>query len=342
LKSGRVRPIKQILTSFVLTLLSCIVAAQEGLQNDHVSYDHGTYFSATYGSAKPEGEQLTWAFEVRFGKEFSDSHNIRWDLVHFNEGHPKTLGHRDGFGGQAVWSFEANPRLTAELGVGAALTLNSVKLEGQDANTKEAALLTTAALRYRLGRSGNHIRIQVSRVTAHTTHSNNLFLIGFGKQFPDVADEPSASLSRKETTINFLFGYSITNSGGVEPAVNVGFEVQRRLARHMAVAAVFIDQGDDQVRSNRKSLGSQVLRLVPLNANWTMSAGGGLLIGDNRRNDRDDLELSGLFILRGERRFGQSGKWRLYLDFSRQFSEGDLEPDGDLFRMGIGQRLGAN
>lgn len=336
------RPIKQILASFVLTLLSCIAAAQDGLQSDHVSYEDGTYFSAIYGSAKPAGGELTWGFEVRFGKEFSENHSIRWDLIHFNEGHPETFGHRDGFGGQAVWSFEANPRLTVELGVGAGLTFNSVKLEGQPADIKEAALLSTAALRYRLGRSGDHIRVQATRIIERTGHSSDLFLVGFGKAFPDIADESSEALSDKETTINFLFGNSTTNNGGTEPAVNVGFEVQRRLSRHLAVAAVFIDQGDDQARSDRKSLGLQVLRLVPLNANWTMSAGGGLLIGDNSRSASDDLEWSGLFILRGERRLVDSGRWRLYIDFSRQFSESDLQPDGDLFRMGIGQRLGAN
>ena len=336
------RPIKQILTSFVLTLLSCAAAAQEGLQDDHVSYEHGAYFSASFGGARPAGDELTWGFEIRFGKEFSDDYDIRWDLVHFNEGHPENSGHRDGFGSQVVWSFEANPRLMAELGVGAALTLNSVKLDGQLADTKEGALLTTAALRYRLGQNGNHIRIQVSRVTERTSHSTSLFLIGFGKKFPDIADEPSASPGPGETTFNFLFGNTTTNSGGTEPATNVGLEVQRRVARHFAVAAVFIDQGDDQVRSDRKSLGSQVLRLVPLNANWTMSAGGGLLLGDNSRSTSDDLELSGLFVLRGERRLGESGRRRLYLDFSRQFSKSDLAPDGDLFRMGIGQRLGAN
>ena len=71
-----------------------------------------------------------------------------------------------------------------------------------------------------------------------------------------------------------------------------------------------------------------------------MSAGAGLLVGSNDRNDEDDLELNGLFILRGERRLGESGKRRLYLDFTRQFSEDDFEPDGDLFRVGLGQRMG--
>ena len=335
------RSIEQIAAGFVLASLSCVVAAQEDVQDDYGSYEHGTYFSATYGSARPGGEDLTWGFEVRFGKEFSDDHNIRWDLVHFNEGHPETLGHRDGFGGQAVWSFETSPHLTAELGVGMALTLNSVELDGQKADVKEPAVLTTAALRYRLGRSRNHIRVQMSRIVERSSHSTNLFLIGFGKEFPDATDELLTSLGRKETVFNVLFGNSITNSGGTESAFNVAIEVQRRLARHMAVSAVFLDQGDDQVRSDRVSIGSQVLRLIPLNANWTMSGGGGVLIGDNSRNARDDLELSGLFILRGERRLGESGKRRLYLDFTRQFSEGDLEPDGDLFRVGIGQKMGA-
>lgn len=334
------RPITKILASLVLTLLSGVAAAQESLRDDYCSCEHGTYFSATYGGAKAGSEDLTWAFEVRLGKEFSDNHDIRWDLVHFNEGHPQSQGHRDGFGGQAVWSFEANSRFTAELGIGAALTFNSVKIDEEKADVKNAGILGTAALRYRLGRGGYHLRAQMSHIIVHSSHSNNLYLIGLGKQFPDIADELSASLSGKETAFNVLIGQSITNSGGTEPATNIAFEVQRRLARHMAVSAVLLDQGDDEVRSDRTSLGSQVLRLVPLNAHWTMSAGGGFLIGHNDRNDENHLELSGLFILRGERRVGESGKRRLYLDFSRQFSEGDLEPDGDLFRIGIGQRLG--
>jgi hypothetical protein len=110
----------------------------------------------------------------------------------------------------------------------------------------------------------------------------------------------------------------------------------------MAVSVVFLDQGDDRVRSDRMSVGAQVLRRVPLNANWTISAGGGLLLGHNDRNYEDHTELNGLFILRGERLLGESGRRRFYLDFSRQFSEADQEPDGDLFRMGIGQRLGGS
>jgi hypothetical protein len=336
----RVTPIKQIHTSLVLALVSCVVAAEEDPREDYCGCEHGTYFSATYGGSKVDSEDLTWGFEVRFGKEFSDNHDVRWDLVHFNEGHPATVGHRDGFGGQAVWGFEASPRISAELGVGVALTLNSIKIEGEKADAKNGAVLTTAALRYRLGRGGYHLRAQVSHISVHSSHSNNLYLIGFGKEFPDITDELSASLSRKETTFNAFIGRSITNSGGTESAVNVAFEVQRRLARHMAVSAVFLDQGDDQVRSDRKSVGSQVLRLVPLNANWTMSAGGGLMIGTNDRDDENHLELSGLFILRGERRLGETGKRRLYLDFTRQFSEGDMDPDGDLVRVGIGQRIG--
>lgn len=335
-------PIRQISTSLFLALLSCAVAAQESLRDDFCPCRHGTYFSATYGSARAGGDDLSWAFEVRIGKEFSDNHDIRWDLVHFNEGHPEALGHRDGFGGQAVWSFEASPRLSAELGAGAVLTFNSIKIAGEKADAKNAAVLTTAALRYRVGHGGYHIRAQVSHIIVRSSHSNNLYLIGLGKEFPDISDELSASLSRKETMFNAFIGQSITNSGGTEPAVNVAFEIQRRFARHMAGSVVFLDQGDDQVRADRKSVGSQVLRLVPLNANWTMSAGAGLLLGNNDRNDEDHLELSGLFILRGERRLGESARRRLYLDFTRQFSEGDLEPDGDLFRVGIGQLLGGS
>jgi hypothetical protein len=336
------RLIKQIPTFLVLTLLSCAVAAQESLQAGYCPCEHGAYFSATYGGARAGEDDLTWAFEVRFGKRFSVDHDIRWDLVHFNEGHPETLGHRDGFGGQSVWVFRASPRLSAELGVGVALTFNSIKIEGEKADAKKLGVLTMGALRYRLGRGNYDIRAQWSQIAVHSSHSNNLYLIGLGKEFRGLADEVSASLSRQETFLNAFVGQSITNSGGTEPAINVAFEVQRRLTRHMTVSAVFLDQGDDQVRSNRKSAGGQVLRLVPLNENWTMSGGAGILIGHNDRNDEEHLELSGLFIMRGERRLGESGKRRLYLDFTRQFSEGDLEPDGDLFRVGLGQRIGGS
>ena len=333
--------IKQISTSLVLTLSSCVVVAEEGVREDDRTFEHGTYFSGTYGGGTAAGtEDVEWAFEIRFGKEFSDEHDIRWDIIHFNEGHPDTLGHRDGFGGQAVWSFDANPRLSTEFGVGAVLTLNSIKIDGRKADAKNGGILATAALRYRLGQGGFHIRAQVNHLSVHDSHPSNLYLVGFGKEFPDVPDELSPMLSRKETHLNAFVGQSITNSGGTEPAFNIALEVQQRLARHLAVSVVILDQGDDRVRSDRLSMGSQVFRLIPLNGNWTMSAGAGLLMGSNDRNETNHLEVNGLLTLRGERRLGEDGKRRLYLDFTRLFSEGDLEPDGDLFRVGIGRRMG--
>ena len=332
--------IKQIPTSLVATLLSCVAAADECVGADGSPYEHGTYFSGTFGNGTAGTEHVPLAFEIRFGKEFSDEHDVRWDIVHFNEGHPETLGHRDGFGGQAVWRFETSPRLSAEFGVGAALTLNSIKIDGQKAEEKNAAVLATAALRYRLGRDGYHIRAQVNHVSVHDSHSSNLYLIGFGKEFPDIPDRPSAMLSSKETHLNAFIGRSVTNSGGTESAINIAFEVQRRLTRHLAVSAVILDQGDDQVRADRLSVGSQVFRLIPLNLSWTVSAGAGLSIGTNDRNDQDHLEVNGLLTMRGERRLGDDGKRRLYVDFTRLFSEEDLQPDGDLFRVGIGWRMG--
>lgn len=336
---------RRILIDLVLTLSSTVVAAEvtETAQEDYCHCENGAYFSGTYGGGiggtAGGTEDVQWAFEIRFGKEFSDEHNLRWDIIHLNEGHPETLGHRDGFGGQAVWSFGADSRLSAELGVGAIFTLNSLEVDGQKEDEKNAGVLATVVLLYRFGRNGYHIRAQVEHLEVHSSHYGDLYLIGLGKKFPDFSDQPS---SGKVTYLNALIGGSITNSGGTEAAINATLEVSRLLGRNFAVSAVILDQGDDQVRSDRKAVGSQVSRLIPLNEKWTMSAGAGLLMGTDDRNDESDLELYGLFTLRGERRLGEDGNRRLYLDFTRLFSEGDLEPDGDLFRLGIGWKIGGH
>ena len=314
-----------------------------GQPSSENSRDAYVALSGGGGKASFEGP-LLWTFELRVGQTFAcdvltGGDLFRVDFVHFNEGQSKEFGHRDGFGAQAVIRLPVRPGVKAELGAGPMATFNSTKVNGVKLDEKHLGVLASAALVFDLNDRGLGLRAQINHSQVFGAHSTNAILIGLSQDFGGL---PSSRFpgyipgdSNRATWVSVMAGNSITNNAGGN-ALNYGMEIRRQFEDRWALSVVFLDQGDDKTRTNRKALGGQIWHVIPITDNWTFLAGAGPLWGRNSRGEHDS-ELDGLITFRVERAIAESRTTKVFVDFNRLFTASDRGPDADLFRVGLSQ-----
>jgi hypothetical protein len=96
-----------------------------------------------------------------------------------------------------------------------------------------------------------------------------------------------------------MAGNSITNNAGGH-SFNYAMEIQRQIEDEWALSVTFLNQGDDETRTDRKALGGQIWQVIPITENWTFLGGIGPLWGRNTRGQHDS-EFDGLITFRVER-----------------------------------------
>ncbi len=314
----------------------------------------GAYVSGTIGNGQAHGgntsgeTSMKWrAFDVRFGRDIdpsfftaksllSASEKIRVDFVHNNEGHPDN-NHRDGFGIQLVYSNRFRNGLTAELGVGPYLSMNTTDIGGRQINDSNVGALVSLALRIGLDQysPGLHFRIAVNHVAMRDVHSSSALLVGIGKYFNEVPAYAATGSARSPVWIVVAAGSSITNHGGTDDAF--GFSIEARQFRGPWAASIAaIAEGDDDVRVDRRGIALQGWYVQPLTAKWSVSAGVGPYVATNDR-ESGNPRLLGLITLQADRAISKTLK--VFASFSRvkTFRE---KNDRDLFRIGVMKQFG--
>lgn len=314
----------------------------------------GAYVSGMLGNGEAYGgntsgdRTMQWkTFELRFGKDldpavfgaaslFSATGKIRVDFVYYNEGHPDN-NHRDGFAAQLAYSHDLRNGLTAEVGAGPYLSMNTTEIGGVQINDSNLGVLFFLALRMALDQypQGLHLRVALNHVAARGVHSSNALLVGIGKYFREAPAYAGAGSSRNPVWIGVAAGNSVTNQAGTDGAV--GFSLEARQYRGSWAASIAaIVEGDDGSRVDRRGIVAQGWFVQPLTGNWAVNAGVGPYVAKNDRESGDPRVL-GLFSLQADRSISKTMK--VFASFSRVITFREKN-DRDLFRIGVMKQLG--
>ncbi|MES2932784.1 MAG: hypothetical protein V4805_04785 [Pseudomonadota bacterium] len=336
---------------FTTALLCCIdVRAQDVID----ASDSKAYASVIFGNGVAEGDglvgdtSLDWhAFEVRFGTRldgvdrtvpalFSGGGAARLDFVYVNEGHPHNH-HRDGFSTQIVIEKMLHQHVSAELGIGPYLNMDTTRVDGIEYNQQRWGGLLSLALRFELGdfMPGTQLRLGFNRIAVQGAHASNSLMIGIGREFPGVAAKHVDDRAARPVWAGLTAIAAQTNHSYSEPQLGYSFDAVQERGQWAASLSV-IEEGDDGVQVDRRGIAAQAWYVQPLSAKWSASAGIGPYFADNRR-DAGDAKFIGLISFKAERQFGAS--WRAFAQFSRvvTFEE---KNDRDLFQIGVMRRFG--
>jgi hypothetical protein len=270
---------------------------------------------------------------------FAQDEKFRVDVVHYNEGHPENH-HRDGFALQAVYSKPLSQRFTGELGVGPYYSMDTSTLELKEYNKARLGVLASAAVLFDIDEyaRGMHVRVALNHVTMPGAHSSNALLVGVGKQFgyPAERAEPASTWSSEPLWLGASAVHGQTNHGGTETSSGFSLEAKKHYGR-WATSVSAIEEGDDEVRVDRKGVALQGWFVQPMTQNWTASAGFGPYIASNTRSNSDDYRLMALFSLQLDRAIGKD--WTAFANFSRVNTFRDKN-DRDLVRVGFMRSFG--
>ena len=314
----------------------------------------GAYVSGMLGNGEAYGgntsgdRSMEWkGLEFRFGKDldpavfgaaslFSARGKIRVDFVYYNEGHPDN-NHRDGFSTQLVYSNDLRNGLSAEVGVGPYLSMNTTEIGGVQINDANLGALFSLALRIALDQysQGLHLRVALNHVAIRDVHSSNALQVGIGKSFGQVPAYAGTGSSRNPVWIGVAAGSSVTNQAGTDGAP--GFSLEARQYRGSWAASVAaIVEGDDGSRVDRRGIAAQGWFVQPLTGKWAVSAGVGPYVAKNER-ESGHPRLLGLFTLQGDRSISKTMK--VFASFSRVITFRERN-DRDLFRIGVMKQFG--
>jgi hypothetical protein len=320
-------------------------------------YDHGAYLSLEFGNGRIHGGNASgyrWmrgrTFEVRagrqqdtlFGKPLPGGLSERIDFVHYNEGHPDN-NHRDGFALQWLAVRPLGSRLTAELGIGPYLSMNTTVIDGRQIDDAHWGLLGSVALRWALAGAppGTHFRLGYNHVAMRDVHRSDALMFGIGRQFGATAPDPETEPASGRLWYGASFGNSITNMSGTNGARAGVLEVKQyqdlegRL-EHWALGAKFLFEGDDGARVDRRGVAGQLWYVQQVTPRFSMSAGIGPYAARNRRDI--DKTTSGNLLVSFQAEHALSLHTRAFVNFNRvkTFRKTD---DRDLFQVGVLKRF---
>lgn len=325
------------------------MSTPESAANNSGAYVSGVLGDgAAYGGNTSGDRGMKWkGLELRFGKDidpavfgavslFSAMGKIRVDFVYYNEGHPDN-NHRDGFSTQLVYSNALRNGLSAEVGIGPYLSMNTTEIGGVQINDSNLGALFSLALWIALDQysQGLYLRVALNHVAIRDVHSSNALLVGIGKYFREVPAHAEPGSSRNPLWIGAAAGNSVTNQAGTDGAL--GFSLEARQYRGSWAASIAaIVEGDDGSRVDQRGIAAQGWFVQPLTGKWAVSAGVGPYVAKNER-ESGHPRLLGLFTLQADRSISKTMK--VFASFSRVITFRERN-DRDLFRIGVMKQLG--
>jgi hypothetical protein len=166
-------------------------------------------------------------------------------------------------------------------------------------------------------------------------HSSNALLIGVGKYFGETPPYPASDTSGNPVWIGAAAGDSITNQAQTDSALGFSVEAKQYWGPWAGSIAAIVE-GDDGSRVDRRGLAAQGWFVQPLTEKWTVSAGIGPYLAENKR-ESNNLHVHGLITLQADRSI--SNTMKVFASFSRvkTFRE---KNDRDLFRIGLMKQFG--
>lgn len=317
----------------------------------------GAYLSTQLGNGRIDGDGATgykmmrWrAFEVRAGRDLNPKivgedtltgkATSRIDFVYYNEGHPDN-NHRDGFAFQFTYARKLGDVLTGELSAGPYSSMNTTTINGVQIDQARYGMLYSAALRYPidwLGR-GAHLRLGYNHVWMKNVFRSDALMLGVGGHFTDVPPFPETELSRSRLWLGASAGRAYTSHSGTQPS-NGGLLEAKQYGGKWALSFKAIYEGDDKTRVDRRGVAAQFWFVQPLTVHWSVQAGIGPYIAENRREtdvDRKRTGVLGLITFQFERNLSETTKAFFAFHRVKSFRESN---DRDLFHLGVMKAFG--
>jgi len=300
-----------------------------------------------YGRGSIGEKQMRWrSAEIRFGPDIdlfgpvsservSPGESPRLDVVYYNEGHPDN-NHRDGYALQMVFRKNLQPRLDVELGAGPYFSMNRTTVNGMESDDDRLGALLSLAFLVRLDQysPGLNVRLAYNHVIMPGAPSSDALLVGIGKEldsgYPSAPDEPG----RHPVWLAASGGFTQTNHSG--PGIRFSYAVEaKKYDGQWATSVSGIEEGDDGVRVNRRGIALQRWYVQPIDAQWSISAGAGPYLAQNKR-ESDKLKFNGLMTIQVDRTL--SNNLKAFLSFGRIVTFADKN-DADLFTIGVMKRF---
>lgn len=262
----------------------------------------------------------------------------RIDFVHINEGHPEN-NHRDGFAVQPMVGVSLSRQARLEAGVGPYLSFNTTTdRHDRQHDDKQIGILASVALLYYLDwiAPGLHVRVGYDHADMPATFRTDSIVLGLGYEFGGRIPPLSEQGPRENPLqVSVMGGVYRTNRGGVGPTYGGKVELRQYLGEHFAISAAWVHEGNDDLIQRHGVVG-QIWYVVPLSEKWSVSAGAGPYLAQNRRTS-DHFTLNGMISLEAQRIIGDpSDGLSVFVRFSRLVSDDDT--DRDLGEIGIGKK----
>jgi len=293
------------------------------------------YFLGGSGTASP-GSDARYYF--RLGMRERIMENIWAGVEYLNEGHPKEVGHRDGFA-VPLWYFipiGKENKFRIEMGGGPYFSMNTVTYEDnpdKEYNEKNLGMLLSLGASYRLTSKTKAI-VQANEILMSGFNSFAI-TAGLGLDLDEASYEKRFSKEKEKIySLSFLGGPSVTTRGDAEPSLGCKFQLRRKIpeiSKRLALSIAGISEGDSGL-SSRKGIAGQVWFITPKISWLELSAGAGsyLTREDNPKIKGNEL----LAIVSIDARFILTDT--LYFEgmFDRVVSKEHV--DQDLFLLGGG------
>ena len=307
--------------------------------------------SFTYGNGrtfaeKGEGGNQQWNFDLRLSQAIGEG-CARIETGLLNEGHPVNH-HRDGFYLQIGCSKKVLDNLTMELAIGGYLSMDTTTKNGIEYDEKGMNILATAALKYYIGKSGLHARLECDAVKSTNIlakHGPNSIqcLAGVGMDFSGQAKNLfTGGGDGKDLSLAAGPVWSKTNHGGTHASIGQSVDLSKVSGNWMGHVG-YLASGDDGSMNDRKGVVAGVDYRIPLDDKGKnfLYTGAGIYLARNYESQKTEVNPT-ITFLGYEHKFGKHVYMRV--DYSRVMrpnnaSGAQKQGDADMVRGQIGYRM---
>lgn len=303
------------------------------------TYGNGHSFAREPG----QGGNQQWDFDLRLSKAIGDG-CARIETGLLNEGHPNNH-HRDGYYLQLGCSKKILKNLTLELAVGGYFSMDTTTRNGVELDEKSINILATAALKYYIGKSGLHLRLECDAVKSTSLLARGpdslQCLAGIGKDFR-VSANSLAGVDMSNLMISGGAVWTKTNHGGTNASKGESLELSMQNGNWLSRLGI-LATGDDGSINNRTGVAAEVDYMIPVGQKGRdfLYTGAGVYIARNSEAKRTEINPT-LSFLGYQHNFGKNIFVRV--DYSRiarptHAPGAGKEGDSDMVRGQFGYRF---
>lgn len=317
------------LTTFV-ALVSLLFCGQIMTAQATEPIHDSIYLLVGTGMASNGGGKLNVKDTGQLALEFARKDGIYFRFLYDNEGHPRRVGHRDGFAGMLIVPFYKEGKVTIEAGLGPYFSMNTVGDGMTQRNQKATGEMYSLSVKYTIMQNTS-LLLHFNETNVSGQFSTQKILLGVGYSLPyrnQGLQSPGTDMqlsTDKKSQISLWFGPSKTTRSKTRHPYGLQIEILKDLpeTNGAALSMSAISEGNSTL-SNRNGAATQVWYRTPP-SNYVFSVGlGPYLAYENNRDDKGWKVLV-LTTLRMTAKINNS--WSTGAQFSRAASFYDKDQD---------------